>query len=196
MDIFFEISFFILGILFGFGAYRLVVLIVRRKRRSYPVTEIHVEKVEVDAIFNRLKEYCLKNPEVMLMLMVKNWKPTTQSLIMERYKELAKLGNPIGLHVHLAIFSEIDTLSFKKQKLLLDKGKRFLETELNIKINDFTPGWWSFNEDTLKATNEVGITNFHFHRIFEREMRLISDCGLTPVQVKNYLHDWNFVEGT
>jgi len=186
-----------LGFIAGLLSYRALALVLRNRRtylkhfynKKRPVTEIHVEEVETDETFSKLKEYCRQNPSAMLMLEVKNWKKG--ETILDRYRQLKLLGNPIGLHVHLALEPELPRLSFKKQFKLIDNGKNVLEKELEVTIRDFTAGWWSFNEDTVIVLKKLGIERVHVYYIQSRQAEIIRQHGLIPVKVKRYLHDWS-----
>lgn len=185
------LGFLAVSYLSGVVSYRLLVLFVRRRRRMSPITEIHVEDVQDDYTFSKLKNYCVEHPSVTLMLMVGRWTRDEIKRIMGRYQELQSLGNKIGLHTHLAMKGELPRLNFKEQYDLIKEGKIALKDYLGVDVEDFVAGWWSFNEDTLQVLRELDIKRVHIPHIFTKEANLIREYGLEPIKVTRYLHDWN-----
>lgn len=180
-----------IGLGLGFLGYRALVLLVRHRRKNAPITEIHVEKIEDDECYLKLRKYCEKHPSVMLMVKVSKWDNETRDLIINRYSILRDLGNPIGLHTHLALDAELPRLTYEKQFKLIQLGKSMLEKELNVDIGDFVSGWWALNNDTVKALKILGFQRVHINRIQGREAKMITKEGLSPIKVTRYLHDWN-----
>lgn len=151
------------------------------------VQEIHVETIGNDLVYARLIDYLTTHDNVTLMLLVKS---NLSETVWLRYTMLKKLGYKIGLHVHIALLPEIDSVSYQQQYGLLVRMKYLLEWRLKITVKDFAPGWWSYNNDTLKAAYDAGLTVFHVYGIgsnkalpFEGEV----------VIVKKYFHDFELL---
>lgn len=168
--------------------------------------EIHVESIEVDETYVKLLNYLNEHPKVRLMLLVKDWpNVTTTKLVRERYAQLRKLNYTFGLHVHIAVKSEINNVPYEDQLMAIRFGRDFL-AGLNITTTHFAPGWFSYNRDTLKACHDLGLTYFHttyfdhisvstYSHLWQGLTRNTNtedwkDWGVEPVPVKGYVHDW------
>jgi len=168
--------------------------------------EIHVESIEVNETYLKLLNYLHEHPKVRLMLLVKCWPNlTTTKLVGERYAQLRKLNCRFGLHVHIAVKSEINNVPYEDQLKVIRFGHDFL-AGLNITTTHFAPGWWSYNRDTMKACQELGLTYFHITYFdyvstltyFHLRQGLTSNIniedweywGVKVVPVKEYVHDW------
>ena len=186
-------SFFV-GFLFAFllGAFLLYLLgfnyayFVSKYVRPPQISEVHVEKILDDQCYDRLVGFARRHPDCMLMLTVRRWRGRNEETIRKRYLSLKELGNPLGLHVHLAIKPEIDELTFREQKRMIRRGIDFLRA-LGIHTEDFAPGWWSYNEDTVRACRELGLKRFH---VLAAEDHVDRKLGVDVVVVKRYIHDW------
>jgi len=158
--------------------------------------EIHVEAIVNDTVFSRLMCMIKKHPQIMCMLTGLD-EPSIKvrikanemndekyvKLLSERYVSLAKIC-PVGVHVHLYHRMSLHKLSFREQYLKILNTKQFLES-LSLKVADFTPGWWSFNDDTIKACEKLGFKRFHF------STNRPSSFLLDAVKVYTYKHDYD-----
>ncbi|KXA99220.1 hypothetical protein AKJ42_03530, partial [candidate division MSBL1 archaeon SCGC-AAA261C02] len=66
-------------------------------------------------------------------------------------------------------------------------GLKFLRL-IGLEVTDFAPGWWSWNQDTVRACKDLGIKYFHLLRGRERRGNV---RGIKLVVVNNYCHDFN-----
>lgn len=160
------------------------------------MVDVHVE--QINRTYHKLAEWAKKNSTAMLMLCVnrKHWdngiglfKDTypcyaDNTTVRYYYGLLRKLENPIGLHVHIARNPEIENVPYTQQYDAIKFGKEFLE-ELGIEVKDFTPGWWSFNKDTIEACIELDIDTFRIRM----DMTPPNISGITFKNV-NAIHDY------
>jgi hypothetical protein len=156
-----------------------------------PVSEVHVEAILDDEIFEKLLSWAKSHPNAMLMLhVIPNWGNYT-NLVKERHLQLKKLGNPIGLHVHLGFPARrsIDKIPYEDQYRLIKSGVDFLSC-LNIPVADFAPGNWTYNDDTVKGCLELGMKRFHIWHEIDHVPR---DLGAEVVLVKKFIHDYDLV---
>jgi len=68
-------------------------------------------------------------------------------IMKERYKWMLKNGQRLELHVHLSALMDI---SCKEQEKIITSAIKWMERELSIKPKEFLPGWWAYDENTLK----------------------------------------------
>lgn len=62
------------------------------------------------------------------------------------------------------LHSEFCGLSYEKQLKKIKKGKAFLESKLDVKITSFIPPWNTYDENTIKALVESGISYISANR--------------------------------
>jgi len=150
--------------------------------------EIHVEKI--DKTYAQLLKWCKVYPEAYLMLCVNlPSKHHCSSNVADFYVKLKRLSNPIGLHMHLATYPEINVKSYDWQYEAIRNGRDFLNS-LGIEVRDFAAGWWSYNEDTVKACVALGLHRFHVLLWFLKKRPVFPLEDLTIVKVNHSNHDY------
>lgn len=135
--------------------------------------EIHVETIVNIEVFDSLLAYVKKHPKTMLMLTGWNepWiKARVQAdfltdkeytdILTERYTKLGNATRNIGLHTHLFHPKTIKVPTFKQQFDKIISNLEFIKS-LGFCINDFAPGWYGYNYDSVKACCLAGIKRFH-----------------------------------
>jgi len=157
--------------------------------------EVHVELIHKS--YERLLKWSSNYPNASLMLLAKNDKlapglcvPCHNNGEAEPYyMKLKELPNPLGLHMHIAQGSQINSLPYEDQRDTIEKGIQYLE-RLGIHVKDFAPGWWNYNNDTVKACVDLGLPRFHSHTWFlvKNQVQLID--GVTIVKVDHNTHDF------
>jgi len=145
-------------------------------------TEIHVEKL--DATLPRVKRFCIEHPDVMLMIEA-NENP------LESIKELSSLKNPVGLHTHIALETELVGVPYSRQHDLVAMGKQILADLFDRQIEHFAPGFWALNKTTIKVLKNLGFVYVHTYFTLSRDKWMIEDAGLKPVLVSRYCHDFD-----
>ncbi len=154
----------------------------------YPMQEIHIETAWNYTIWTQTLEYLERNPNLYVMLLVQHWPNNqTNNLVMERYAILRDKGYNLGLHVHIAVEPEIHSVSYDNQYSVIRYGKYVLDN-LDIPTTRFTPGYWSWNANTIKALKQIGYTHIH---LWTDKIRPIN--GLEVVKIENYTHDWELI---
>ncbi|KXA90701.1 hypothetical protein AKJ57_03970 [candidate division MSBL1 archaeon SCGC-AAA259A05] len=161
--------------------------------------EIHVEDIFLDETYDKLLNY-VKNHECICMLSTLNEfeyckanhaielnKNEFEKKLRERYSEL-KEHCRIGLHTHLARGKSIERLDYGEQRKKIRNGIDFLES-LGIETSHFAPGWWSWNQNTIKACKDLGIK--HFHLVRGQRGNFDEGEGIELVTVNHYCHDFN-----
>lgn len=160
--------------------------------------EMHVEAIVVDKIYKELISFQKKKSIPCFLMTPINYKflksqyflkinkEKFSNLLEERYKELKKYTE-VGLHVHLANNFAIDRMDYGDQLDKISKGKKFLEEKLDVEINMFAPGWWSYNMNTVKACKKLGITEFHIIKGQEK----YNLEGVDFIEIYNNSHDFS-----
>jgi hypothetical protein len=171
---------FYFGYIFGYEVHYLPAI-------YSPVTEVHVETLYNETCYVKLLAYCIKHPTVMLMIEIS---PSDDNLTKSRIIELRKeVSNAFGLHVHIAVDPEIADVSYNEQYRLIKHGVDFLQS-INITVTDFAPGFWAFDDNTVKACANLGLTRFHVWSPRANNHYFNYNLGCQLVTVRNYLHDW------
>ena len=90
----------------------------------------------------------------------------------ERYLWMKNHGAKLELHIHLSL--TMKNMSYEEQDKMFKESLDWMKNELNIVPTEFVPGWWSFNEDSLKICKKYGLK-----MIYERDY--------------DYTHDYHWV---
>lgn len=160
------------------------------------VREIHVEAIASDVVYAKLVNYVLKKPVMCLVTALnESWcdqriaidsmpQNKYEELLKERYSNLAKHVK-IGLHTHLHHKYTVRKLSFAEQYQKICEGTEFLEN-LGLKIVDFAPGWWSYDENTIRVCELLSFERFHYT---QKMVDVVS--SLEFVKIHRWLHDFD-----
>lgn len=124
-----------------------------------PLT-VHTEAIILDEIWEIAREKALsgkiKTWYVMtpanyeftkVFLNLKITKKEFEKKMKERYLWLLSHNQKLGLHIHL---NPIMNISYSEQEKLFRESLEWMKKELNLNVTEFVPGWWKYNEDTLK----------------------------------------------
>lgn len=166
--------------------------LLRRNFTHRHFQEIHVETVLNPKCFDVLLRYAEDHPETMLML-IGPYEPWIKARIQaqnlsdeeygevlaDRYGELAEVTSNFGLHAHLFHPQSVNVPSYLWQLNKITDARIFVEN-LGFKIEDFAPGWWGYNMDTVKACWVAGIKRFHYDGFFK----------LDPYRDMDYIEVW------
>lgn len=158
--------------------------------------EIHVEAIVNDVAYAKLLSFVKRHPSVMCMLTGPNerWIRVKISadrvkdeeyaaLLKERYVHLARFCN-VGLHSHIHHKRSLFPLSYLEQYNQLLSALSFFKS-LGLNLVDFSPGWWSYDHNTLRVCEKLGIERFHV-----TTGQQVSG-GLKFVRVHNWSHDYD-----
>ncbi len=162
--------------------------VIKRKQdwllsRFKPLT-IHTESIMVDSVWEKIKEKVIEGK-------VKKWyvmtpaninyfksdfnvdlsKKKLSQILEERYNWMLRKGQKLELHLHLSMIME--NISYSEQEKLFKGSLGWMENKLKIKVREFVPGWWAFNEDTKKICEKFGLK-----MIFPRDYDFIHDFDL------------------
>lgn len=149
-----------------------------------PITEIHIEHVEVTCTI--LIKWAKKNENAMLMFM-----PRELSYVK---CVLSTVQNPVGLHVHfrddLKLRYPLPLPSLCGQYEAIKKGVDFFR-DLGVEICDFTSGRWNYDYNTFKACRQFGLTKVHLRCIHIPKLTCGIPEGIQLIPVHKHLHDWS-----
>jgi len=169
--------------------FKRLVNLFRRNFTHRHYQEIHVETVLNPQVFDVILRYAKAHPETMLMLTApfEPWiKARIQAenlsdmeygeILAEKYDILASVTNRFGLHVHLFHPQSVNIPKYEWQLNKIVDALGFIEG-LGFEINDFAPGWWGYNMDTVRACWVAGIKRFHYDGLHElgfyKDMQLV-----------------------
>ena len=76
-------------------------------------------------------------------------------IMKKRYLWMKSRGQNLQLHIHLSL--TMKNMSYAEQDKLFKDSLVWMKKELDIVPSEFVPGWWSFNEDTLKLCKKYGL---------------------------------------
>jgi len=154
-----------------------LVDLVRRNTTSRAYEEIHVESIISNEVFVNLIDYVKLHPKTMLMLTAPNelWcrmrvqgeslsETEYANILAQRYTQLHRFTNNMGLHVHLFHPKTIRVSTAEEQLDKIRQSLCFLNG-LGFEIKDFAAGWWGYNYSTVLACAKVGISRFHCNHI-------------------------------
>ena len=159
---------------------------ILRKLPIHAVDEVHVEKVEDSLCFTRFMDWYFRlGRRPMVMVLVK--KGFRDERLGKLRIGLMRYFCPIGLHVHLAIEAEIDSVPYRKQFDVLKYGVDFLR-DCGVDVKDLACGWFSFNEDTLYACKRLGLRLHIWHG---QEWKVT--VPVETVRVRRVVHDWELI---
>ncbi len=135
--------------------------------RFKPLT-VHAEAIMIDPVWEKIKKEVKKKKVLKWYIMTPvnidyfksefNVKMPMQKLskvMKERYKWMLDHGQKMELHIHLSHI--IGNMSYKEQEKIFGKAIVWLKKELEIKVKEFVPGWWAYNEDTLRICKKFGL---------------------------------------
>jgi hypothetical protein len=161
-------------------------------------SEIHIEAIFIEKVYEKLIEY-VKAHNVVCMVTTTNEYELLKAkygfdynmdefsrLLRNRYKVLSEYAK-IGLHTHIAPNEVIDLFGYEDQYRKIVEGYNFLKS-INIIVEDFAPGWWSYNGITIDVCKNINIKNFHID-IHELKGCEKSD-KLNFICVRKFIHDY------
>ena len=144
---------------------------------------MHTESIFIDEIWEKVKEKALQgkvhkwyvmtpaNYELLKALFnIKKTKAEISKIMKERYLWLIKNKQKLELHIHL---NKIMNITYLEQEDLFKESINWLKKELGITPKEFVPGWWAYNQDTLKILKKYGLK-----LIKENDYRSIHDYNL------------------
>ena len=162
-----------------------------------PVQEIHVETIVNDVVYSKLLNFvrihqpiCLvigPNEHFLKVLFgADSLEPNEyKNILKQRYSHLSKFVR-IGLHTHLYHKYSLTKLDYDAQFKKMSEGKQFLES-IGLKIIDFAPGWWNYDENTIKTCQKLGLTRFHARE----KLYDLSTSKIEFIQVRKFTHDYD-----
>jgi len=135
--------------------------------------EVHVECLHCNNVFKKLIEFAKKNPNLYYMIncdydyakhRAGNFNMTRKQyfdIVRKRIKILDSIVFNIGLHPHLWVHYE-EPLSYNMQCENIIKCHNFIRKSQDklpsvFPIEEVSFGWWSWNKDTEKICNELGL---------------------------------------
>jgi len=136
-----------------------------------PIT-IHTEAIQVDSVWEKIKEFASKNKAEWFVLTPVNFeyakysigfegnKKEYEKIILERYRWLQERGQTIQLHVHVRHLPE--TVSKKEKEEMIKDGYAWL------KSNGFNPtkivfGWWIHDDVMELMAKKLGLEVVGFY---------------------------------
>jgi hypothetical protein len=135
--------------------------------RFKPLT-VHTEAIMIDSVWEKIKEEVRKKSVFKWYIMtpvnkdyfksefnVKISKEKLSEIMKKRYKWMLKHEQKLELHIHLSLV--MGNMSYKEQEKLFKEALDWIKKELGINVREFVPGWWSYNEDTLKLCKKYGL---------------------------------------
>jgi len=179
------------------GIYRRIVpekmrVWVRRNLLSYPIEEVHIERIE--QTHEKLFRWIKRHKETMLMLTFSIHEPTPKTLTL--YRKITEVfSNPVGLHVHISdglyTYPPPPLQDYKTQYKIIKRGLTHL-SKLGVETKDFASGNWNYNRDTFLVCKRLGLTNIHiqFKEIPNVTLKYGFPRGVSLIPVVKYIHDY------
>jgi hypothetical protein len=131
-----------------------------------PLT-VHLESIIVDEVWEEIKKKVLNNEVLKWYVMtpanyeyfissfkIKMSRKEISEIMIERYKWMLEHKQKLELHIHLSITED---MSFEAQEQLFKEAINWLKKEVGIDVKEFVPGWWAYNDDTLRVLNKLGL---------------------------------------
>lgn len=128
---------------------------------------VHTEAIYLDDVWEKVKKKALTGKVLRWYVMTpENYnyykaslnvhisKKRMSQLMKKRYAWLIEHGQKLELHIHL---SKLMNFTYKEQKILFEKSLSWFKKELGYMPSEFVPGWWAYNQDTLKILKEYKI---------------------------------------
>lgn len=141
--------------------------IIRNLRILFKPLTVHTEAIVIDSVWEKVKQKALSRKIKKWYLMtpanyefskiflnLKISKQEFSKILKQRYLWLLNHGQKVELHVHL---NPIMNISMEEQEKLISESILWLKKELEIKLTEFVPGWWKYNEDTIKILNKYNL---------------------------------------
>ncbi|MBS3087464.1 hypothetical protein J4226_02620 [Candidatus Pacearchaeota archaeon] len=135
--------------------------------RFKPLT-VHTEAIMIDSVWNEIKKevargrvsrwYVMTPENIDYYKSFFNIKMSTSDLskiMKERYLWMISHGQRLELHAHLCLVME--NMSFQEQEKILKNSYYWMKKEIGVTPKEFVPGWWSFNNDTLKILKKLNL---------------------------------------
>lgn len=152
--------------------------------RFKPLT-IHTEAIMIDSVWEKIKDQVKKGKIQKWFIMtpanydyykadfsISLSREKLSEIMKKRYKWMLEHKQKLELHIHLSMI--MDNMSYKEQEALFKESITWTKKELGIEVKEFVPGWWSYNQDTLKILKKFNL-------------KLI-----TPKDY-DFIHDYNWV---
>jgi len=152
--------------------------------RFKPLT-VHTEAIMIDSIWGKIQEEVKKKRVLKWYVMtptnmhyfrsefnIRMSRQKVSRLLKERYKWLLNHNQKLEPHIHIS--HVMNNISYKEQDKLFKESLKWMKKELNVVPKEFVPGWWSFNEDTLKLC-----AKYNLKMVYERDY--------------DYTHDYHWV---
>ena len=139
---------------------------LERIERYRKMKTIHCEAIHDDRVWGSIQEVIRNERFLFFCVTPVNYKYVDvvfgidlghedySELLVRRYKFLEERGQRIELHVHLALL--LHRLSYQKQESMIMGAYEWM-VERGFKPAMFVPGWWSYNEDTVKIIKKLGL---------------------------------------
>ena len=151
--------------------------------RFKPLT-VHTEAIVIDSVWKKIQVEVKKGDIFKWYVMtptnadyfksefnINVSRSSLSKILKERYGWMVKQGVRLELHMHLSMV--MNNISYKEQEKMFKESLGWMKKELGIIPKEFVPGWWSFNEDTLKLCKKYGLKIVH-----ERDYDYIHDFDL------------------
>lgn len=135
--------------------------------RFKPLT-VHTEAIIIDSIWEKIKKEVKKNDVLKWYVMtpanidyfksefnVKMSKEEMSEILKKRYKWMLEQNQKLELHIHFSLI--ISDMNYKEQERLFKEAIEWMKKELGIKPTELVPGWWTYNEDTIKLCKKYGL---------------------------------------
>jgi len=144
-------------------------------------TELIMDDDTWEIIKKKCKQKCVKVWHVMTPINyelyktsfnIKLSKKKVSEIMRERYLWMKNNGQNLQLHIHLSL--TMKNMTYKEQDKIFKGSLDWMKKELKIIPSEFVPGWWSFNDDTLKLCKK-----YNLKMIYERDY--------------DYTHDYHWV---
>jgi peptidoglycan/xylan/chitin deacetylase (PgdA/CDA1 family) len=136
-----------------------------------PLT-VHAEAVMVDEVWEEVKKKSLNNEILKWYIMtpvnydyfkvhfnIKQSKKEVSKILAKRYRWMLEHGQKLELHIHLSI---IENMPLEEQEKMFNEAIGWIKKELGISVEEFVPGWWAYNKETVKLCKKLGLKIINF----------------------------------
>jgi hypothetical protein len=73
----------------------------------------------------------------------------------ERYLWMIDHNQKLELHIHLSLIMK--TMTYASQEKIFKDSINWMKKELRITPKEFVPGWWSYDDNTLKVCKKFNL---------------------------------------
>jgi len=132
---------------------------------------VHTEMIVDNKVWEKVREHVKNDVSIYMWYVItphnfdifqpffrlKMTKEEFEELLIQRYKWMMKNRCNLQLHIHLS--KNMDNITKNEQRKLILDSIQWFEDNLDWKVYEIVPGWWSYNQDTIDIIEgELGLS--------------------------------------